>query len=74
MNIRCIKEKIEKQLGNNVKVICNCARNKKELYYGMVSEIYSYVFIVRLDTDENKCFCYSDVLTNNIELYFDNKM
>ena len=45
---------------------------KKEEYYGSISEVYSYIFIVKLDSSKNKSFCYCDVLTNNVELYFDN--
>lgn len=49
-------------------------REIKEQYSGRIVETYSYIFIVKLDSDENKSFCYSDVLTNNVELYFDNNM
>ncbi len=72
MNIQTIKKKIENKIGSRVRVVCNCARNKKEEYYGSISEVYSYIFIVKLDSSKNKSFCYCDVLTNNVELYFDN--
>ena len=74
MSIQAIRDKIENNRGSKVKIVCNCARNKKEMYQGKISEIYSYIFIVKLDTDENKSFCYSDVLTKNIELHFDNNL
>ena len=67
MTIEKIRDNIDSKLGCDVKVICNCARNKKEHYEGIITETYNYIFIVRLDTNENKSFCYSDVLTNNVE-------
>ena len=47
-------------------------KNKVEEYKGKITEIYNSIFIVKLDDTKNKSFCYSDVLTNNIQLYFDN--
>lgn len=70
MNLKLIKNYVGDNIGRDVKVVCNCARNKKELYYGTITETYNYIFIVKLRTNENKSFCYSDVLTNCVELYF----
>lgn len=74
MTIQKIKSGIDSKLGNRVRVVCNCARNKKEQYKGRITETYSYIFIVKLDNDENKSFCYSDILTKNVQLYFDNNV
>ena len=70
MTLNMIKDQIISKLCKEVKVICNCVRNKNELYYGKITEIYGSVFIVKLYNNENKCFCYSDVLTNNVMLIF----
>ena len=70
MEITRIKNIIDDNLGKNVKIICNCARNKKEYYEGKITEIYNNIFIVKLNTNENKSFCYSDILTNNVEIQF----
>ena len=70
MTISKIKNDIDERIGKKVKITCNCARNKKEHYEGKITETYNYIFIVKLDTNENKSFCYSDVLTNNVELKF----
>lgn len=70
MTIKKIKDNIEKNLGNNVKIIYNGSRNKKEEYSGVIKEVYNYIFIVKLDTDEIKSFNYSDVLTNTVEIFF----
>ena len=70
MTIDTIKCNITDKLGCDVIIICNCARNKKEQYIGKITEIYNYIFIVRLNNNDVKSFCYSDVLTNTIELDF----
>ena len=62
---------IDSRLGNNVKVIYNGSRNKKEEYSGVISETYNYIFIIKTNGDEVKSFSYRDVLTNTIELFFD---
>ena len=59
--------------GDNVKIIYNGSRNKKEEYKGKISEAYNYIFMVKTNNDENKSFSYSDILTKTVEIYFDNK-
>ncbi len=71
MTLDKIKNDINDKIGNSVKIVCNGARNKKEEYSGIITETYNYIFIVKLKTDETKSFCYSDVLTNTIEVFFD---
>lgn len=71
MNIDIIKNKIDNKIGNNVKVIYNGSRNRKEEYTGVITETYNYIFIVKMDSNEKKSFSYSDVLTNTIEIYFE---
>ena len=61
MTIEKIKNNIDSKKGNNVKVIYNGSRNKKEEYEG----------IIKTDGNEVKSFSYRDVLTNTIELFFD---
>lgn len=71
MTIDIIKDKIDKKIGDNVKVIYNGSRNKKEEYLGVISEAYNYIFIIKMDSNEKKSFSYSDVLTNTVEIFFD---
>ena len=71
MTIEKIKNNIDKRIGNNVKVIYNGSRNRKEEYLGVISETYNYIFIIKTLGDEVKSFSYRDVLTNTIELFFD---
>lgn len=71
MTIKKIKNDIDNKIGDNVKVVYNGSRNKREEYIGVISETYNYIFIIKTDTDEIKSFSYRDVLTNTIELFFD---
>lgn len=71
MTIKKIKNDIDNKIGDNVKVVYNGSRNKREEYVGVISETYNYIFIIKTDTDEIKSFSYRDVLTNTIELFFD---
>lgn len=72
MTIDIIKNKIDNRIGNNVKVIYNGSRNKREEYSGVITETYNYIFVVKMDSNEKKSFSYCDVLTNTIEIFFDN--
>jgi len=71
MNITYIKNKLDNRIGDNVKIIYNGSRNKKEEYSGIITETYNYIFVVKIDNKEKKSFSYSDVLTNTIEIFFD---
>lgn len=72
MTIEKIKNNIDNMIGDNVKIIYNGSRNKREEYSGIISETYNYIFIVKLNGDEIKSFSYRDILTNTIEIFFDN--
>ena len=69
--INKIKEKVKKNLGNDVKILYNGSRNRKEEYYGVIKEVYNNIFIVRLNTSEIKSFSYCDVLTDTVEIFYD---
>lgn len=71
MTIDRIKNKIDNRIGDNVRVIYNGSRNRREEYSGIITETYNYIFIVKIHSNEKKSFSYSDVLTNTIEVFFD---
>ena len=71
MTIEKIKNNIDNRIGDNVKVIYNGSRNRREEYKGVIAETYNFIFIVKMDTDEVKSFSYRDVLTNQVEVFFD---
>ncbi len=73
MTINMIKDNIDSKIGDSVKVIYNGSRNKKEEYSGVIVETYNFIFIVKTDSQEKKSFSYHDVLTNVIEVTFDDK-
>ena len=72
MNITFIKNKLDNRIGDNVKIVYNGSRNRREEFSGIISETYNYIFVVKIDNKEKKSFSYSDVLTNTIEIFFDN--
>lgn len=71
MTIDKIKYNIDNRIGDNVKVIYNGSRNKKEEYSGIISETYNYIFVLKMKGNEKKSFSYCDVLTNTIKIFFD---
>lgn len=71
MTIDIIKNKIDKKIGDTVKVVYNGSRNRREEYSGIIAETYNYIFIVKMNDNEKKSFSYCDVLTNTIEIFFD---
>ncbi len=71
MMIDKIKDNIDSRIGDSVKVVYYGSRNRKEEYSGVIAETYNYIFIVKMDGNEVKSFCYSDILTETIKLFFD---
>jgi len=67
MNIKRLKEKIEKLKDQEVIIRINGSRNQIEEFEGVITEIYNYIFVVSND-NMKKSFSYSDLLINNIEL------
>ena len=67
--IEKIKQNIEENKGNKVKVRFNTGRNKIEEFDATIKELYNFVFTLQTET-EIKSFTYSDVLTNIVELHF----
>lgn len=71
MNINKIKEDINKNIGNEVKIVHNEGRNKIYEYTGKVVEVYNNIFII-LDSknDSKRSFSYCDVLTETVKVSF----
>ena len=69
MTIDRIKDNIDNNLGEFVKVIYNGSRNKREEYSGIITETYNY--IIKTCSEEIKSFSYRDILTNTLEIFFD---
>lgn len=71
MTIDKIKNNINSKIGDDVKIIYNGSRNRKEEYLGTISETYDYIFIVKTKESEKKSFSYRDVFINIVEVFFD---
>ena len=69
MTIERIKDNIDNNLGEFVKVIYNGSRNKREEYSGIITETYNYIFIIKTCSEEIKSFSYKDILTKTIQIY-----
>lgn len=70
MTIEKIKENINDNLGNKVRITFNTGRNKIEEFDAVIKESYNFIFVVKTE-NENKSFTYSDVLTRTVQLHFD---
>ena len=69
MTIEKIKENLNENLGNKVRIKFNVGRNKIEEFDAVIKETYRFIFVVETE-NENKSFTYSDVLTKTVELHF----
>ncbi len=69
MTIEEVKAKLNKHLGNKVRINYNLGRNKFEQYEAVIKELYNSIFIVELE-NEIKSFSYSDVITRTIKIKY----
>ena len=67
--IESIKADIMNHLNKEVKVVSRENRNRNEIFYGKVVEIYSHVFLVSNGTNK-KSYSYSDILSRDITVTF----
>ena len=74
MNIQKIKSNIENNKGQKFNFRFNGARNQIEEFVGTIESVYNYIFLVKLENDNEqlRSFSYTDVLTESLEI-FDNK-
>lgn len=70
-----IKENLKDHVGDSLVVVAQVGRKKVTRRRGVLQNTFPAVFVVKLDQDENKIarvsYSYTDVLTKNIELQFD---
>lgn len=67
--IDSIKSDIKSHLNKEIKIVTKETRNRNEIFYGYISEIYSHVFLVT-NGEEKKSFSYSDILSKDIEVTY----
>lgn len=73
MNIEKIKKDLEKNKGKTLNFKFNGSRNQIETFSGSIENTYNCVFLVKLDngSEQLRSFTYSDVLTENLEIFID---
>lgn len=71
--IEKIKSEIKSNVGKTVKFKFNGARNQVEEFTGTIESTYNYIFIIRVNDENNtlRSFTYSDVLIENLIIYDD---
>ena len=69
------KQRLDAPLGVNLVVVAKAGRKKLTRRKGRLTKTYRAVFVVDLDQDQNNfervSYSYTDLLTKNIELEFD---
>jgi uncharacterized protein Veg len=69
-----IRKKLESHLGQTIKLRANRGRRKTYEKEGILESTYPSIFIVRVDENsyfQRLSFSYADVLTETVELSFD---
>ena len=74
-SITTIKQKLYSHLGDSLTVVARAGRKKVTKRRGVLKETFPAVFVVDLDQDQNNfehvSYSYTDLLTKNITLKFD---
>jgi len=72
--IDSIKEHLDENLGNEIKVVAQTGRKKTTERKGILSDTYPAVFVVELDQEDNSfervSYSYTDVLTDSVDVQF----
>ncbi|WP_294955756.1 Veg family protein [uncultured Lactobacillus sp.] len=75
-SIMTIKSKLDSHLGDSLTVVARAGRKKVTKRRGILKNTFPAVFVVDLDQDSNNfehvSYSYTDLLTKNIILKFDN--
>ena len=68
MNLDKIKEEIASLVNKEVMINVSGNRNKKQMYKGIINNVYSNIFTVLIE-GTNKSFTYSDVAIGDVKIY-----
>lgn len=73
-SLATIKKDLENRVGSELLLVAQTGRKRQTERRGTLAETYPSVFVVDLDQDENSfervSYSYTDVLTQSIELKF----
>ena len=67
--IEKVKSDIAGHLNKDVKVVSRENRNRNDIFYGKITEIYDHIFIVSNNAN-NKSFSYADILSRDVQITF----
>lgn len=67
--IEQIRSDFKSHLYQEVKVVAKENRNRNEIFYGKIVELYAHIFIVSNGVDK-KSYSYADVLSRDIQVTF----
>ena len=71
MNIYGVKKYLSRRIGKRAKIKYNLGRNKYETYIVKLDKLYSNVFTVILENNnELKCFSYNDIVMRQLKIDF----
>ena len=77
ITLATIKDKLDNRIGEELLVVAQAGRKKVTKRRGRLHMTYTAVFVVDLDQDENSfervSYSYTDILTRNIKLNFDDE-
>lgn len=68
MNLDKIKDDIKLLINQQVMINVSGSRNKKQMYKGVVNNVYSNIFTVLIE-GVNRSFTYSDVAIGDVKIY-----
>lgn len=68
MNLDEIKKEINLLVDKEVMIKVSGSRNKKQMYRGIINNVYSNIFTVLIE-GVNKSFTYSDVAIGDVKIY-----
>ncbi|MBR1417169.1 MAG: hypothetical protein IJ572_05060 [Bacilli bacterium] len=68
MNLDKVKEEISSLVNKEVMVNVSGSRNKRQMYKGIINNVYSNIFTVLIE-GVNKSFTYSDVAIGDVKIY-----
>ena len=69
--INKVRDYIKKNQGKKLNFKYNGSRNQIEVFEGIITETYSYIFIIKIigEPESIKSFSYNDVLIKNLEIF-----
>ena len=68
MNLNSVREDVSSLINQEVMIKVYGARNKTQIYKGIINKCYSNVFTVLIE-GINKSFSYADVAIGDIKIY-----